>query len=457
MDEAASHGYDIASCEFAQYLDSQDKFKEFRELFYIPRKKTLPLIDLSLVDGESESIYLLGNSLGLQPKQTRQRLIEHLDKWAEMGIEGQFHGNDRWVDFQDTMTKDLLCPIVGAKPIEICVMNAVTVNIHLLMISFYQPTAERCKILIEDGAFPSDHYAVQSQIRMRGYDPDDAMIIVKARDGETTIRTEDVIAKINEFGDSIAMILLPGVQFYTCQLFDIKEITKAAHDKGCNIGWDLCHAAGAVELKLHEWDVDFAVWCSYKYLNSGPGSVSACFVHEKHAHRKDFNRLEGWFGHRLETRFDMSNVMESIPGASGFQISNTPVAEVVKLVSSLDIYSRVSLPKLFEKARKGVIYMEALYRHYFMNNATSTDCKKVETVADIISPTDPFGRGNHLAFKFSGGVDYVCDGLAKRGIVVDVRRNEVIRASFAPLYNSFQDVYTFITTLHDLFTQGKKS
>ncbi|EDV23146.1 uncharacterized protein TRIADDRAFT_58136 [Trichoplax adhaerens] len=288
---------------------------------------------------------------------------------------------------------------------------------------------------------------------MHDYDSDEAMILVKARDGENTLRTEDIIAKINEFGDAIAMILLPGVQSFTGQLFNIKEITKAAHDKGCYVGWDLCHAAGGVELKLHEWDVDFAVWCTYKLLNTGPGSIGACFVHEKYAYRKDFKRLDGWFGHRLETRLNMTNVMEHAPGASGFQLATTPVADVVRLISSLDIYSRVSLPKLFEKARKGVVYMEALYRHYFMNNDTSADCKKVESVAEIISPSDPCERGTLFAFRFPGRVDFVCDGLAKNGIAVTVLKSEIIRAGFAPLYNSFQDVHTFITTLHNLFTQ----
>ncbi|XP_076425491.1 kynureninase isoform X2 [Peromyscus maniculatus bairdii] len=318
-------------------LDEEDKLRHFRDCFHIPKMRDLPPIDPSLVNKDENAIYLLGNSLGLQPKLVKTYLEEELDKWAKMGAYGHDVGKRPWITGDESIV-GLMKDIVGAHAKEIVLMNALTVNLHLLLLSFFKPTPKRHKILLEAKAFPSDHYAIESQIQLHGLDVGKSMRMIKPREGEETLRTEDILEVIEEEGDSIAVILFSGVQFYTGQLFNMPAITKAGQAKGCFVGFDLAHAVGNVELHLHDWGVDFACWCSYKYLNSGAGGLAGAFVHEKHTHTIK-PALVGWFGHELSTRFKMDNKLQLIPGASGFRISNPPILLVCPLHASLEEYS----------------------------------------------------------------------------------------------------------------------
>ena len=313
---AAELNCDPTDERVALRLDEEDKLSHFRNCFYIPKMRDLPSIDLSLVSEDDDAIYFLGNSLGLQPKMVRTYLEEELDKWAKMGAYGHDVGKRPWIVGDESIVS-LMKDIVGAHEKEIALMNALTINLHLLLLSFFKPTPKRHKILLEAKAFPSDHYAIESQIQLHGLDVEKSMRMVKPREGEETLRMEDILEVIEEEGDSIAVILFSGLHFYTGQLFNIPAITKAGHAKGCFVGFDLAHAVGNVELRLHDWGVDFACWCSYKYLNSGAGGLAGAFVHEKHAHTVK-PALVGWFGHDLSTRFNMDNKLQLIPGANGF-------------------------------------------------------------------------------------------------------------------------------------------
>ncbi|XP_049743081.1 kynureninase [Elephas maximus indicus] len=427
--------------QVALRLDEEDKLRHFREYFYIPKKQDLPPIDLSLVNKDENAIYFLGNSLGLQPKMVKTYLEEELDKWAKIGAYGHEVGKRPWITGDESIT-GLMIDIVGANEKEIVLMNGLTVNLHLLLLSFFKPTPKRYKILLEAKAFPSDHYAIESQLQLHGLNVEKSMRIIKPREGEETLRMEDILDVIEKEGDSIAVILFSGVHFYTGQLFNIPAITKAGQAKGCFVGFDLAHAAGNVELHLHDWGVDFACWCSYKYLNSGAGGLAGAFVHEKHAHTIK-PALVGWFGHELNTRFKMDNKLQLIPGATGFRISNPPILLVCSLHASLEIFKQATMQALRRKSVLLTGYLEYLIKNY--HNKDKAESKK--PVVNIITPPHIEERGCQLTLTFSAPMKYVFQELEKRGVVCDKREPNGIRVAPVPLYNSFHDVYKFVSLL----------
>ncbi|XP_045873940.1 kynureninase [Meles meles] len=425
----------------ALHLDEEDKLRHFKEHFHIPKMQDLPAVDLSLVNKDENAIYFLGNSLGLQPKMVKTYLEEELDKWAKMGAYGHDLGKRPWITGDETIV-GLMNDIVGANEKEIALMNALTVNLHLLLLSFFKPTPKRYKILLEAKAFPSDHYAIESQLQLHGLNIEKSMRIIKPREGEETLRTEDILEVIEKEGDSIAVILFSGLHFYTGQLFNIPAITKAGQAKGCFVGFDLAHAVGNVELHLHDWGVDFACWCSYKYLNSGAGGLAGAFVHEKHAHTIK-PALVGWFGHELSTRFKMDNKLQLIPGVSGFRISNPPILLVCSLHASLEIFKQATMKALRRKSILLTGYLEYLIKHYY--NKDKADTKK--PFVNIITPAGIEDRGCQLTLTFSVPIKCVFQELEKRGVICDKREPNGIRVAPVPLYNSFHDVHKFISLL----------
>ncbi|XP_044201315.1 kynureninase [Thunnus albacares] len=438
---SASLGCSPTSAEVAAYLDKNDKLRHLRGEFLVPKIADLPPSDLSLVDGTKECIYLVGNSLGLQPKMARKYLEEELEKWAKTGVHGHTEGSRPWA-WAENNIEELMANIVGAKTEEVAIMNGLTVNLHLLMLSFYKPTATRHKILLEDKAFPSDHYAVESQIRLRGFDPQQSMLLLSPRPGEETLRTEDILEVIEKEGDSIAVVMFSGVQYYTGQLFNMAAITEAGQRKGCYVGFDCAHAAGNAELKLHDWGVDFACWCSYKYINSGAGGLAGAFIHEKHKHTVK-PALLGWWGHDLKTRFQMNNVMELQPGVSGYRLSNQPILLVCPLQASLEVFNMTSMQALRRKSLLLTGYLEYLIQHYYSKDPSRPHKPHVH----IITPSDPQQRGCQLSLSFSVPIRKVFQELEKRGVACDMREPSVLRIAPVPLYNSFSDVHRFIETL----------
>ncbi|XP_035469942.2 kynureninase isoform X1 [Scophthalmus maximus] len=438
---SASLGCSPTSAQVASYLDEHDELGHLREKFLVPKIADLPPSDLSLVDGSKECIYLVGNSLGLQPKMARIYVEEELDKWAKMGVHGHTEGSRPWA-WAENNIEELMANVVGAKPEEVALMNGLTVNLHLLMLSFYNPTAARHKILLEDKAFPSDHYAVESQVRLRGFDPQESTLLLSPRAGEETLRTEDILQVIEKEGDSIALVMLSGVQYYTGQLFNLAAITEAGQRKGCYVGFDCAHAAGNAELKLHDWGVDFACWCSYKYLNSGAGGLAGAFIHEKH---KDAIKpaLLGWWGHDLKTRFQMNNELELQPGVSGFRLSNQPILLVCPLQASLEVFNMTSMQALRRKSHLLTGYLEYLIQHFYAEDPAQPHKPHVR----IITPSDPRQRGCQLSLSFSVPITKVFQELEKRGVTCDMREPSVLRIAPVPLYNTFSDVHAFIETL----------
>nr|XP_033801375.1 kynureninase isoform X2 [Geotrypetes seraphini]XP_033801376.1 kynureninase isoform X2 [Geotrypetes seraphini] len=404
-------------------------------------KLHINIADTNLVNGEEDSVYFCGNSLGLQPKKVKTYLDEELDKWATTGVYGHHNGKRPWI-FGDECIVDLMTDIVGAKKEEVALMNGLTVNLHLLMLSFYKPTANRYKILLEAKAFPSDHYTVESQIRIHGLDVQKSMLLVHPREGEETLRTEDILSIIEKEGNSIAVILFSGVQYYTGQLFNIPKITKAGQEKGCFVGFDLAHAAGNVELCLHDWGVDFACWCSYKYLNSGAGGLAGAFIHEKHTH-KIKPVLIGWWGHEFKTRFQMKNELELSPGINGFRLSNPSILLVSALHASLEIFSEATMKALRKKSVLLTSYMEHLIKHYYSEERTNPEKPFVK----IITPSGVEERGCQLSLTFPHPVKTVFEELQRQGVVCDMREPNGLRVAPVPLYNSFQDVHRFIEIL----------
>lgn len=404
---------------FARDIDKDDPLASLRAEFYIPKAK----------DG-SECIYLCGNSLGLQPKAVETAVKQELEDWKTLGVEGHFHAKNPWMPYHEFLTKQM-ANLVGAKPIEVVAMNSLTVNLHLMMVSFYRPTKTRHKIVIEGGAFPSDQYAVASQIRYHGFDPATSLIELKPRAGEATLRTEDIEALIAKEGDSIALIMLGGVNYYTGQLFDMARITKAGHAKGCVVGFDLAHAVGNAILKLHEWGVDFACWCSYKYLNSGPGSVAGCFVHERHA-KADLPRFAGWWGHDKNTRFKMGPNFIPMEGAEGWQLSNPPILSLAAVRASLELFESVGMSRLREKSVKLTGYLE-----FLLDDLKSDGF-------NILTPRDVSQRGCQLSIVVKKDGRKAFDALTKAGVICDWREPDCIRVAPVPLYNSFHDVYRFV-------------
>lgn len=408
--------------EFAKQLDEQDELKNFRRKFFIPQH-----------DGK-DTIYFTGNSLGLQPKTTSQYIQQELDDWAKLGVEGHFHAKNPWKPYHEIFPKQL-SKILGCKEHEVVVMNQLTVNLHLLMVSFYRPTKQRYKIICEAKAFPSDQYAFESQVKFHGFEADNAIIEVAPRSGEHTIRHEDILAAIEQHKDSLALVLFGGVNYYTGQLFDMQSITDAAHAVGAYAGFDLAHAAGNVELKLHDWKVDFACWCSYKYLNSGPGAVAGVYIHEQHAADTSIPRFAGWWGHKKETRFKMEKGFDPIPTAEGWQLSNAPILSMAAHKASLDIFEEASMSRLHAKRK-----LLAGYLHFILSEINQKQAKKN---IEIITPSNEKERGCQVSMLMLDKGKEVFDALTNQGVIVDWREPNVIRVAPVPLYNSFEDVWRF--------------
>lgn len=420
----------------AERMDADDPLRNFRERFHMP-----------LTPSGEAAVYFTGNSLGLQPKAARAYIEQELDDWARLAVEGHLHAKNPWLSYHEFLTEQM-ARVVGAKPIETVVMNSLTVNLHLMMVSFYRPTKDRYKIVIEKGAFPSDRYAVESQLKFHGNRnanfsspatlPDaQALIELTPREGEATLRTEDIVETIEREGDSIALVLLGGVNYYTGQAFDMKAITEAGHRAGAVVGFDLAHAAGNLELHLHDWDVDFAVWCSYKYLNAGPGAVAGAFIHERHANSFDLPRFAGWWGHDKETRFLMGPDFKPMPGAEGWQISNPPIFQMAALRSSLEIFDEAGMPNLRAKSEKLTGYLESLLGQI-----------RDERIS-LITPSEPNARGCQLSIRVKSADKNLFTAITDRGIVADWREPDVIRVAPVPLYNSFTDVFRFAETLKE--------
>lgn len=412
-----------SSIEYAQEQDENDPLRAYREKFHIP-----------VING-IETVYFTGNSLGLQPKSVKNYLDEELEAWKNWGVEGHFEAKRPWFSYHEFLT-DKIARVVGAKPIEVVVTHSLTTNLHLMMVSFYQPKSERYKIICEEKAFPSDQYALESQARFHGYHPSDAIIEVGPRPGEHLIHEEDIVRAIEEAGDSLAMVMIGGVNYYSGQLFDMKRITEAGHKVGAYVGFDLAHAAGNVKLELNAWGVDFAAWCSYKYLNSSPGGVSGMFVHERHANNKELPRFAGWWGHDKDTRFLMEPGFNPMPGAEGWQLSNAPVLGMAAHLASLDLFDEVGMDALIEKRRKLTDYLE------FVIEAIS-ERNKDRCEFEIITPKEQERRGAQLSILSHGMGKTLFDAITKEGVIADWREPNVIRIAPVPLYNSFEDVYRF--------------
>jgi kynureninase len=406
--------------QFALQLDQQDTLKHFRNAFLIPQHNG------------NDAIYLCGNSLGLQPRSVKKYINDQLDAWEANAVEAWFTGNEPWLSYH----KQLITPlsnILGAQEAEITVMNSLTVNLHLLMVSFYKPTSKRYKILMEAGAFPSDQYAVESQVRFHGFDPKDAIVEVAPRIGETTLRTEDIVKNITDNADDLALVLFSGINYYTGQFFNMEAITKAGHAAGAIVGFDLAHAAGNVPLKLHDWDIDFASWCSYKYMNSGPGGISGIFVNEKHFADKTLNRFAGWWGYRRDKQFLMAPGFEAENGAEGWNVSTSPILLMALHRASLDIFEKAGLKNLRSKSEKLTGYLEYLIGK--VNN------KYGEDVYHIVTPSNKYERGCQLSVVCRQHAKAIFKYLANNGVIGDWREPDVIRLSPVPLYNSYVDVY----------------
>ena len=407
--------------EFAKQLDSKDPLNKYQNEFIFPE-----------VNGK-KVIYFTGNSLGLQPKRTKAYVDEVMNDWANLAVEGHFYAEKPWWDYHERFANPL-SKIVGALPTEVTVMNTLTVNLHLMMVSFYRPTKKRYKIICEEKAFPSDQYMFQSQVYFHGYKPEDAIVEIKHRDGEHNIRLEDVLAKISEVGEELALVLIGGVNYYTGQVFDIKSITEAGHKAGAKVGWDLAHAAGNIKLELHDWNVDFAAWCSYKYMNSGPGNASGCFVHEKHHNNSNLPRFAGWWGHNKERRFKMEQTFDPIHGADGWQISNLPILSLAPYLASVELFDEIGMDALIQKRDKITSYLEFILHEID---------KEVDSSFEIITPKNPLERACQLSILLHGEGRSLFDYLMKNGVITDWREPNVIRLAPVPLYCSFENMYEF--------------
>mgnify|MGYP001818326937 CR=1 FL=1 len=420
--------------EFALAQDETDPLRAYRDRFHFP----------SL--GTPELVYFTGHSLGLQPKTVRAAVELELDEWAKYGVEGHFHSTNPWYSYHELLTPPM-AELVGAKESEVVCMNSLTTNIHLLFVSFYRPTSERYKIISEARMFPSDRYLLETQASFHGFDPDDAIIEVGPRDGEWLIRHEDILATIEANADELAMVFFGGVNYFTGQLFDMPTLTKAAHAVGAVAGFDLAHAAGNVPLALHDWDVDFAAWCSYKYLNSSPGNVGAIFVHERHGSNPELPRFGGWWGHDKTTRFEMKSGFQPMEGAEGWQLSNVPILGMSAMKASLDIFAEAGIAALREKSEKLTGYLEYtidLLAEEFPDASIS-----------MITPRYPGRRGCQLSINIAGREKELFDAMIAEGVIADFREPCIIRIAPVPLYNSFEDVFTFGRVMRKLLAAGK--
>ena len=411
--------------EFAKEMDAQDPLAAFRNRFYMPQK-----------DGK-DCIYLCGNSLGLQPKSVREKIEQELIDWQNLGVEGHFHGKNPWFSYHHFLSKET-ANLVGAKESEVVVMNSLSVNLNLLMLSFYTPTATRNKILVEAGAFPSDYYAVEQIIKMKGFDPNECMVECKPKAGQHTLATADILQQIEDLGDSLALVMFGGVNYYTGQYFDLKSITTAGHQVGANVGFDLAHATGNLPMHLHDWNVDFATWCSYKYLNSGPGGTSGVFVHERHGNNPDLPRLAGWWGHDEKTRFLMKKGFIPQEGAAGWQMSNAQIFPMAIHKASLEIFEEAGLNNLRQKSVLLTGFLE------FLIDAAN---KEKELGFEIITPRNPIERGCQISLLTKANGKELFNQLTEKGVIADWREPNVIRVAPVPLYNSFEDVFTFVALL----------
>jgi kynureninase len=412
-----------SSREFAEQLDQNDPLSGYRQQFYIPKN-----------DKGNELIYMTGNSLGLQPKITKDYINQELEDWANLGVDGHTHAKNPWLHYHEFLSKTM-AEIVGAKELEVVVMNSLTANLHFMMVSFYKPTPKRYKILIEADAFPSDKYAVESQLRHHGYDDKEGVILWKAREGEELANYDDLESILNTHGNEIALVMIGGVNYYTGQFFDLKRIASLGHKQGCVVGFDCAHGAGNVQLNLHDSGADFAVWCSYKYLNSGPGSLSGVFVHERHANRKDLNRFTGWWSHNKQTRFRMRDEFDQLPGAEGWQLSNPPILSMAAIRASLAVIETAGFENLCKKSTQLTGYFE-----YLINELNNYDIK-------IITPSDPKQRGCQLSIQVKNADKTLHKKLTQEGIITDWREPDVIRCAPVPLYNSYMDVFQFVERL----------
>ena len=410
--------------QFAKKLDRSDKLRTYRSKFFVPKLKGKP------------SLYFSGHSLGLQPKRTRSLVDQELKDWAQLGVEGHEHAQRPWLYYHH-FSKKILAGIVGAKPTEVVAMNQLTINLHLMMVSFYIPTSERYKILVEAGAFPSDQYAFESQIKFHGLHPEKTLIELKPREEEFNLRTEDILKAIEEHGRELALIILGGVQYYTGQFFDIKKITDAGHKVGAIVGFDLAHAVGNVSLSLHKHDVDFAVWCGYKYLNSGPGGIAGAFIHERYSGNVALPRFAGWWGHNENERFEMKKGFKPIPGIDGWQVSNVPILQAAAHLASLEIFGAAGMRALREKSILLTGYLEFLLK----------EMDPLQNYFTIITPSNPKERGCQLSLLIKGNGKKVFNSLTKAGVSADWRDPDVIRIAPVPLYNTFQEVFRFSAIL----------
>ncbi|HET8809050.1 MAG TPA: kynureninase [Flavobacteriaceae bacterium] len=421
------------SLDFAQQLDAEDPLKKFRNEFHIPTDET-----------GNEQLYFCGNSLGLQPKKTQDYLQEELNDWAKLGVEGHTDAKHPWMPYHEFLTEKM-AKIVGAKPSETVVMNTLTTNLHLLMVSFFRPTKTRYKIVIESDAFPSDKYAMESQLKFHDIDPKDGLILWKPREGEDLCRFEDLEKIMEEQGEEIALLMIGNTNYYTGQFFPMKKITELGHKHGCKVGFDLAHGAGNIFPDLHKNGPDFAVWCTYKYLNSGPGSLGGAFVHERHAENSELKRFSGWWGHNKNTRFNMRKDFDAIPGAEGWQLSNPPILSMSAIRASLDLFDEAGFENLREKSEKLTGYLEFLIEG--LNNDR----------IHIITPKKPEERGCQLSVQVknlprrqAGADKSLHQKLTEAGTITDWREPDVIRVAPTPLYNSFEDVFQFSEKLKEV-------
>ncbi len=408
---------------FAKSEDEKDELKNFRQDFLFPRN-----------ENGTPCLYFAGHSLGLQPRKAKEYINQELDDWAKFGVEGHFHAKHPWLSYHETLTA-MTAKLIGANPIEVVMMNTLTVNLHLMMVSFYRPTKKKFKIMIEGGAFPSDQYAVQSQIRLHGFDPKDAIIELIPREGENHLRLEHILSRIEAEGDQVALIMLGNANYLTGQAFDMKAITFAGHKKGAFVGFDLAHGAGNIKLNLHNDGPDFAVWCSYKYLNSGPGGLAGCFVHERHAYDFEGPRLQGWWGQNKATRFKMEKNFDAIPGVEGWQLSNPPIFQLAAARASLELFDAAGMDRLEIKGKRLSSYLEFLLDDL--------------GICERVTPRNPAERGNLTCVKFKKNGREINAKLVKMGVHCDFREPDIVRFSTMPIYNNFQDVFHLWEILKD--------
>jgi kynureninase len=416
------------SISFAKKMDTDDPLKDFRNRFIIPES-----------DGK-QKIYFLGNSLGLQPKSAKKYIDQIMDDWASLGVESFFHAKEPWMEYHDKFINPL-SKIVGALPHEVVVMNQLTLNLHLMLVSFYQPTKQRYKIICEAKAFPSDQYAFETHVKTKGFDPATAIIEVAPRADEYTLRTEYIVSIIEQLGNETELVLFCGINYYTGQFFDLKTITKTAKQKGAKIGFDLAHAAGNVELHLHDWDVDFACWCTYKYLNSGPGAIGGVFIHEKH-HNKNLPRLAGWWGYDKPTQFKMEKGFKAMPGAQGWQVSTPAMFLYAAHRAALEIFEEAGWENILNKQKKLTGYL-----WFLLDEINKSSSKKI---IEFITPRNENERGCQVSMLMLENGRDIYNSLMKEGIFTDWREPNVIRLAPAPLYNTFEEVWRFADTLKKL-------